>query len=602
MTSLVSWRLLSRKEKRGLAFRTGGRALLVLLELVAILSLGVLAATVSSGISGAEQYQLGPFSVPVDDDMFYVFLALIVVSLFVAKSVAGIFITKSTANFLADVEARKTEYLTSSIMKSDVTDVEARDVAHSQWALVHSTHQAFASVLFASSTVVAESVLLFAVLGLLFVIDYVLASLLVLYFGIVAVAFQMTVRNRFAVSGRAIARTSSDLNDAVITMFDLYRESSVAGVIDYYLERFTTTRRAYARARAFERFALSLQRYVFDSAAVLGLFGFLVWQLMISENGIDLEVVAIFLVGSGRIAGSILPLQNAINELRVNGPQAIPAQQLMEEVGRPGLPPTIKVAETPLLAPISNARPPLLVFHNVSFRYPESDVDAVQRMSFQIPRGALGAIIGPSGSGKSTLADLALGLVGGYEGEISLGGVAPKTFRSKRVGAVAYVPQKPSIVPGTVAENICVGRPIGEKDYSGIWTVLSLAGLADTVEKLPGKLDFYLGEQASRLSGGQLQRLGIARALYFDPVFLVLDEATNTLDAETEAGIVDTLSRLRGKVTVVTIAHQLSTVREADVVLAIEAGNLIASGSFSEVRRAVSFVEKYIELNRFSGP
>jgi ABC-type bacteriocin/lantibiotic exporter with double-glycine peptidase domain len=140
---------------------------------------------------------------------------------------------------------------------------------------------------------------------------------------------------------------------------------------------------------------------------------------------------------------------------------------------------------------------------------------------------------------------------------------------------------------GTIRENVCMGYPIQVAKDELVWEAVEIAQLAEAVKQLPKQLDSQVGDRGTKISGGQRQRLGIARAMFTKPLLLVLDEATSSLDGETEANISDAIHAMRGKVTVILIAHRLSTVKSADLVVYMEAGKVISTGSFDFVRNEV---------------
>ncbi len=225
-------------------------------------------------------------------------------------------------------------------------------------------------------------------------------------------------------------------------------------------------------------------------------------------------------------------------------------------------------------------------------------------MSLTIEPGSFVALVGPSGAGKSTLAEVILGLALPTSGTVRIGGADPLALRAGSPGAVSYVPQRPGMVAGTIAENVALGIETDEIDRDRVHEVLRFAHLEDFVSSLPDGIDTSVGEQTDAFSGGQIQRIGLARALYVQPRLLVLDEATSALDAGTESVISESLQRLRGATTLVVIAHRLSTVQHADVVFVIEEGEIAASGDFPTVRRTVPMVADYVKLMSFddAGP
>ena len=213
-----------------------------------------------------------------------------------------------------------------------------------------------------------------------------------------------------------------------------------------------------------------------------------------------------------------------------------------------------------------------------------------------IPAGGYVAFVGSSGAGKTTLADLILGVNESDSGSVLVGGQSPFLMRAVSPGQIAYVPQNPGLVSGTVAQNIALGIPDSEIDEARAIEVIEMVELREFVDSLPEGIHSDLGKQADSLSGGQKQRMGLARALYPSPRLLVLDEATSALDAGTEASITSTISRLGLSTTVVVIAHRLSTIQDADRVFVIENGLISAEGTFPEVRRTVPLIEEYVRL------
>lgn len=231
-----------------------------------------------------------------------------------------------------------------------------------------------------------------------------------------------------------------------------------------------------------------------------------------------------------------------------------------------------------------------VVAQNVFFSY-ESGADfQLSDISFEISGGTFAAIIGPSGAGKSTIFDLILGVCEPSEGIMSLQGMEPASFIMSHPGKVAFVPQFPPIVSGSLLENVALGSPVDEVDSDRAFQCLQQVGLDFTGKSMT---------QPKGLSGGQLQRLGIARALYTQPKLLLLDEPTSALDADNENLVMSSLNLLRGSCTVVVIAHRLSTIKNADNVLVLEQGRITDSGSFAELQISSMLVARQTELLSF---
>jgi ATP-binding cassette subfamily C protein len=233
---------------------------------------------------------------------------------------------------------------------------------------------------------------------------------------------------------------------------------------------------------------------------------------------------------------------------------------------------------------------------NVSFTYPGSVTESLIGINAWIAPGQQVAFIGPSGAGKSTIADLILGLLEPTSGGILVDGRVAKAAIKDFPGSLAYVPQKPGIISGTIAENIALGVPVGEVDSKRLEKAVEDSHLVDVIDSLPKGLNTNLGNRRDELSGGQLQRIGLARALYSQPSLLVMDEATSALDAESENEINIALDAMRGKVTVVLIAHRLNTIQRSDIVFLLEAGQITASGTFPELLKTNKNVQNLSRL------
>jgi ATP-binding cassette subfamily C protein len=225
---------------------------------------------------------------------------------------------------------------------------------------------------------------------------------------------------------------------------------------------------------------------------------------------------------------------------------------------------------------------PSIDVENLTFSYPETDQIVLKEINFSIKAGQFVAIVGQSGAGKSTLVDLLLGMYEPTSGNIKVSGLPPREAVKTWPGVISYVPQDIAIIDGTIAKNIALQDSDQQKNQ--IYTSLDRAHLLDDVMAMDNKLNEVVGERGTRLSGGQRQRLGIARALYTNPEMIIFDEATSSLDPITEKSVTDAIYNKKSGVTLIVIAHRLSTVRNADLVILLDQGKLIAKGTFDEVR------------------
>ena len=223
-----------------------------------------------------------------------------------------------------------------------------------------------------------------------------------------------------------------------------------------------------------------------------------------------------------------------------------------------------------------------LAIEEISVTYPDALAPALHNVSFNVTRGQTLAVIGSSGSGKTTLTRLLLRLLEPDAGRVTLGGVDSRAFtRAAWRSSFAYVPQAAQLFPGSVRDNLTL---FGHGSEDQLWAVLEQVGLKAEIAALPDQLEFRLGENGAGLSGGQGQRLAIARALLLNADILILDEPTASLDSASESIVRDTLLSLRGEKTVIVIAHRLSTIQHADKIAVFENGVLLEFGSPLELK------------------
>jgi ABC-type multidrug transport system fused ATPase/permease subunit len=213
-----------------------------------------------------------------------------------------------------------------------------------------------------------------------------------------------------------------------------------------------------------------------------------------------------------------------------------------------------------------------IVLEHLHYRYPESSVDVIKEACLQVRRGETVGFIGPSGAGKSTLVNLILGLLDPTEGRVLVDGRDIHERLSGWQACIGYVPQSIFLIDDSLRRNVAFGIPEDEIDDAEVMRALRAAQLADFVDSLPDGIHTSVGERGVRLSGGQSQRVGIARALYYDPPVLVLDEASSALDSATEGAVMATVNSLRGNKTMLIIAHRLSTIAGCDELYEVEAG------------------------------
>jgi ABC-type bacteriocin/lantibiotic exporter with double-glycine peptidase domain len=226
--------------------------------------------------------------------------------------------------------------------------------------------------------------------------------------------------------------------------------------------------------------------------------------------------------------------------------------------------------------------PHRLALRGIEFRYPMGTESVLYGLDLDIPLGSSLGIVGPSGSGKSTLIDLLLGLRTPTSGRIDIDGISLPDIVHAWRSRIGYVPQRVTLFDGSIAQNVALTWD-DDYDRDKVIEVIEKAQLGSLVASRKKGIDERIGERGMSLSGGQQQRLGIARALYSDPLVLVLDEATSSLDTKTEDDIVQALKALHGEMTIIAVAHRISTIKDYDQICYLDHGRILGTGAFREL-------------------
>lgn len=239
-----------------------------------------------------------------------------------------------------------------------------------------------------------------------------------------------------------------------------------------------------------------------------------------------------------------------------------------------------------------------IVVKDLTFQYSGEGQKVLDGISIRIPANKTVAFVGPSGSGKSTLVDIVLGMLEPTEGSVVCGGDSVHENLRSWHSLLSVVPQSIYVLPGSLKTNVAFGQPEEKIDAERVKEALRYAELDELVASLPAGIDEDLGQEGARLSGGQRQRLGIARALYRQPKLLVLDEATSALDNKTEHKITKTIENLAGEMTIILVAHRLSTIKKADIIFYMENGKIVNQGNFEELSEINKDFRELVELGR----
>ncbi|MGO2520649.1 MAG: ABC transporter ATP-binding protein [Microbacterium sp.] len=425
------------------------------------------------------------------------------------------------------------------------------------------------------------------ILGVVFISQPFTAIITVVYLGSIMAVLYFIISRRTVQAGR-VARTYSMQVAALMTeMMQAIKEitlrdktGEIADVV-HYDRSFST------RARANLNFLGALPGFVLNAALVGGFLLIGGVGMLVGDPESALASVALFAVAGFRLVPSLTGFQGIVTATTANLPHV---EGVIEDIkaSEVYLAQQERLGQTPLAA-----EPQALQLKDVAFTYPSASEPAVHGVNLTIPMGSTLALVGASGSGKSTLVDIILGLLTPQNGTVCLDEQSVVDVRAAWRERVGYVPQEVALFDGTIAQNVALSWNEDAIDYERVESSLASAQMLETVLARDGGMRARIGERGIALSGGQRQRLGIARALYTDPLVLVLDEATSALDTKTEALVGKSLRALKGRVTTISVAHRLSTIRDSDLVCFMQDGTIAARGTFEHLVKTVpNFAEQ----------
>jgi len=574
------------------------RAMLSFLDLLGILGIGYLATSaavfLTTGSDPDRIIEFSGFVLPAINAQTLPFAMTIILLLFLGKALASIILSRQAALHIAKIEARASRRIAEIQLGRDISSARQNSREEVMFAVSNSAPAAFNTVLNSVSTIITETSLFLTVcLGFL-LIDAIATLAALIYFAIIAFTMQVFVGSLMSREAKISTDETVKANSAISDLIAVFRELLVLGKRDRYLDLIYKSRLLAAESSAKMYFLGGMPRYIIESALLLGLAVFLISQALNGDLVDSAATIGVFLSGGFRLTAALLPLQNSLLTLKSIVP---PASIAHEVLGREE--PRHIENQSPVKKdgkPDSIVEPVYLEFQNVSLKYDKSTSEAISDVSFSVQPGMQLALMGASGSGKSTIADLICGVLSPSKGNVLAYSKKQNTDNMGEIPKISYVPQRPGLVAGTVLDNIALADEPQEADRERALSALNSANLKPFIESLPKGLDTPIGKLQDGFSGGQIQRLGLARALYSNPGLLVLDEATSSLDAESEEEIRKAVQSLRGKVTVILIAHRLNTIQHADEVLFLDSGRIADSGKFNELVERNPEVKRLVAL------
>lgn len=500
-----------------------------------------------------------------------VFAMFIIVALYIFKVLFLVFHVWFQAQFISWVNSDFSLRLYSGYLRQPYAFHLQRNSVELIRNAMNQTHQA-TSAIQAYLSIATESLMLFGILGLMFVVESVGTLLVMSVFGLASWGFYRFTNMRIKFWGEAFQSHEKLRLQYLREGLGAAKDVKLLGREKDFIDRYQVQNIGSAQIGKKRSFLVALPRFWLEILGVIGIASIVL--LLIYQNKPMESLVptlGVFAVAAFRLMPSANRLLGATQNVRFLSAAFNNLHQefsLLEEAG---------VLKEYSLLPFEKA----LVLENVNFCYPSSEALVLKQISLSIDQGESVGFIGSTGAGKSTLVDIILGLLIPTSGVVKVDGVDIQTNPRGWQDRIGYVPQSIFLTDDTIRNNIAFGLSDDQIDEIAIWDSLCSAQLKQFVKGLPKGLDTRIGEGGIRLSGGQRQRIGIARALYYNPLVLVLDEATSSLDTSTESDFMDAICALKGDKTLIIVAHRLTTVEHCDYLFRIENGSIVEEGNVS---------------------
>jgi ABC-type multidrug transport system fused ATPase/permease subunit len=563
--------------------------LLSILDLIGVAMVGILGSLAVSGVQSNSPGELvakilkilGINSLSFQQQVAV--LGIGATAFLVARTILSIVLSRKILFFISRRGSVISTELASKLFSRGLTELRRRSTQQNLYALTNGVQSVTLGVIGAGIILVADfSLLLVLLIGLLAVDVVAAVSAFVIFAGVGLLLYKL-MHIRAAKLAEENMKFGVEGAEIIIESIENFREYFVRNRRGILISRFGTNRSLYSESLAELSFMPTLSKYVVEASVLVSALIISAIQFSLQDASRAVATLAVFMAAGSRIAPAALRLQQGLISIKGKlASSGLTLELITESKGWDLLPEIDYHFDKQYIGFI-----PEIHIRDLDFSYPDQEEKVLSGVNLNLGAGEFLAVVGKSGAGKSTLVDALLGLVVPHRGSVLISNVDPKDCLMNWPGAIAYVPQETHILNGSLRSNVCLGFKEGEFNDSEILEAIQSAQLQDFLNGLSNGLETVVGEYGVGLSGGQRQRLGIARALLTKPRLMILDEATSSLDAQTESEINQAIYSLKGSVTVVLIAHRLSSARNADKVAYLSNGKIEALGGFEEVRQLV---------------
>lgn len=544
--------LLSKREKSKIAYLTILMVIGGFLELLGVAGIFPLISAITEG--------------RVSDINNITMLSLGLLCVYVIKNLFLMYMYSQVYKFVYDGRSKLATRLLEQYMKEDYEFHLGRNMAVIQRA-VRSDVDGFYHLVRCLLQLMSELIICVVLAALLFVSDFWMALFLVVLLGLCVSTVVVISRKKAKKLGADDMVAGSKMNQWLMQGIGGIKEIKLLSREDYFVNSFKEYSDKSSDNQRKQQVLIQLPRLLTETVSIGAV---LLWLVIAAAYGMDLlsivPTLAVFAVAAFRLLPSVGKINGLLADYNFYRPRVDFIYEDMHGVQE--------------ITECNKSDDKIISFNesielsDVSFAYAGTEKYILDKVSLSIDRGESVGVVGPSGAGKTTLVDVIMGLLKISAGDIKVDGVSVFEGLSSWQRLIGYVPQNIYLSDDSIRHNIAFGIPDEEIDDDRISECIKEARLLDLVSELTDGVETVIGDRGIRLSGGQRQRIAIARALYFSPEVLVLDEATSSLDNDTEAAVMEAIEALHGKVTMIVVAHRLSTIEKCDKVYRVEDGKV----------------------------
>ena len=515
------------------------------------------------------------FGVKTNQD-FFLALGVLVFVLLVLSLTVKIFTTYVRIHFVQMLEYSVSKRLIEGYLRQPYSWFLARHSADLGKTILSEVNQVITLGINTLIELISGGAVAIALITLLIVFDPKIALIVGLSLTISYVLIFYNVRKYLKRTGEERLKNNQLRFIILSEVFGAVKEVKVGGLEQIYIKNYSNYAQIFASHQASASTVAQLPRFLFEAIAFAGILIITLYG-MIKTNSFNnvLPVISLYVFAGYRLLPALQQIYSSFTNLAFVGPSL---NNLHDDIK--SLKPHYENQNQGVLILGKT-----IVLNNVHYNYPNSARTALKNINLTIPAKSTIGLVGATGSGKTTTVDIILALLAPQKGTLEVDGqvITMQNARSWQK-SIGYVPQHIFLSDSSIASNIAFGVEPKDICQQAVEAAAKIANLHNfIIEELPHQYQTVIGERGVRLSGGQRQRIGIARALYHNPQILILDEATSALDNQTEKAVMDAISNLRQKITIILIAHRLTTVKNCDIIFLLDKGQVKDKGTFKEL-------------------